>query len=341
MKTEGRGMTRQILAFFSRTFHDNLGVMRHPRPFWLILSAFILHPSSFILSQVVAEKPEFRALVPETAVVEKLAGGYGFTEGPAWDAAGRFLVFSDIPNDRIYKFDPATNAVSDFRRPSGASNGNLYNAKGEFFSCQQDPHRVAVTRLDGTTDYLPDQFEGKALSSPNDVAVKSDGTVWFTDPPYGLGKRKREQTTNNVYCYDPKTKELRAVATDFDGPNGLCFSPDERKLYVADTGKPRHIRALDVSADNQLGGGAVLCRTDKGAADGIRCDAQGNVWASAGDGVQVFNPAGERLGRILVPETPANLCFGGVDESGARDLYLTAQKSLYRVKVTAAGAAAR
>ena len=294
---------------------------------------------------IVAERPEFRALVPDDAVVEKIAGGYGFTEGPAWDAAGKFLVFSDIPNDRIYKFDPATKTVSDFRRPSGASNGNLYNATGEFFSCQQDPHRVAVTRLDGTTDYLPDSWEGKALSSPNDVAVKSDGTVWFTDPPYGLGKRKREQATNNVYCYDPKSKELRAVSTDFDGPNGLCFSPDEKKLYVADTGRPRHIRVFDVSADNQLGGGAVFCKMDKGVADGIRCDSQGNVWASAGDGVQVFNPAGERLGRILVPETPANLCFGGVDagkdEPGRHDLYLTAQKSLYRVKVTAAGAAAR
>ncbi len=312
---------------------------------WCLVTPAIGQPSTVTIGTVseavVAEKPEFLTLVPGDAVVEKLAGGYGFTEGPAWNAAGKFLVFSDIPNDRIYQFDPATKTVADFRRPSGASNGNLYNAAGEFFSCQQDPHRVAVTRLDGTTDYLPDQYQGKALSSPNDVAVKSDGTVWFTDPPYGLGKRKQEQATNNVYCYDPKTKELRAVLTDFDGPNGLCFSPDEKKLYVADTGKPRHIRVFDVSADNQLSGGAVFCRTDKGVADGIRCDALGDVWASAGDGVQVFNPAGERLGRILVPETPANLCFGATDEQGGTNLYLTAHTSLYHVKVKVAGAAAR
>ncbi len=311
-------------------------------PVLLLLAVLCTLPAACHSQTVVVERPEFRALVAENASVEKVVGGFGFLEGPAWNPVEKFLVFSDIPNDCIYKLDPATQAAVDFRRPSGPSNGNIYNARGEFFSCQQEvPHRVSITHLDGTTDYLPDQYEGKALSSPNDVAVKSDGTVWFTDPPYGLGNRKKEQTTNNVYCYDPKTKKMRAVATDFDGPNGLCFSPDEKKLYIADTGKPRHIRVFDVSADNQLGGGAVFCKMDKGVADGIRCDASGNVWSSAGDGVQVFNPAGERLGRILVPETPANLCFGGVDDAGRHDLYMTAHTSLYRVKVTAAGAPAR
>ena len=285
------------------------------------------------------ERPEFRALVPEDAAVEKLAGGFGFIEGPAWNPVEKFLAFSDIPNNRIYRYDPATQTTSDFRRPSGSANGNIYNANGDFFSCEQDPHRVGVMHRDGTMEYLPDASEGKALSSPNDVAIKSDGTVWFTDPTYGLGKRKKEQTTNNVYCYDPKTKSLRPVATDFDQPNGLCFSPDETRLYIADSGKPRHVRVFGVSADNQLSGGAVFCRIDNGVPDGMRCDAAGNLWSTAGDGVQVFNPAGERLGKILVPETPANLCFGGVDGQGRSDLYLTARTSLYRVKVVAAPAA--
>ncbi len=287
------------------------------------------------------EKPEFRQLVPEDARVEKLASGFKFTEGPAWNPVDSFFIFSDERDDRIYRWDPATQTAPVWRHPSGMSNGNLYDARGDLFSCEQGRHLVSVTHPDGSKEDFPDQWEGKAFSSPNDIAVKSDGTVWFTDPPYGLGKRLKEQTSNNVYCYDPKTKVMRAVGTDFDGPNGLCFSPDEKKLYIADTGRPHHIRVFDVSADNELSGGGVFCKPDKGAADGIRCDAAGNVWSSAGDGVQVFNPAGERLGRILVPETPANLCFGGTDEQGRRDLYLTAHSSVYRVKVTAAGAPVR
>lgn len=310
--------------------------MRFPRPL-LLLSACCLLPAACCLSQVVLEKPAFRQLVPEDAKVEKLAGGFKFTEGPAYNPVDGTFVFSDERDDRIYRWDPGTQTAPVWRSPSGMSNGNLFNARGDFFSCEQGRHRVSVTHPDGRQEDFPDQWEGKAFSSPNDVAVKSDGTVWFTDPTYGLAKRQKEQATNNVYCYDPKTKVMRAVATDFDGPNGLCFSPDEKKLYVADTGRPRHIRVFDVSPGNELGGGGVFGQPDKGAADGIRCDAAGNVWASADDGVQVFNPAGERLGRILVPETVANLCFGGLDEQGRRDLYLTAHTSLYRVKVTATG----
>ncbi len=291
---------------------------------------------------VVFEKPEFRQLVPEDATVEKLAGGFKFTEGPAWNPVEKIFVFGDIRDDRIYRWDPATKTAVLWRHPTGMTNGNLFNARGEFFSCEQDPHRVSVTHADGTRETLPDIFEDKPLSSPNDIAVKSDSTIWFTDPPYGLGQRHREQPTDNVYCYNPATKELRAVATDFPGPNGLCFSPDERRLYVADSdGRARHIRVFDVSADNQLSGGAVFCKIDRGVPDGIRCDTAGNVWSSAGDGVQVFNPAGERLGRILCPESPANLCFGGVDESGKTDLYLTARSSLYLVKVKVSGALAK
>lgn len=313
--------------------------LRHLLP---LLSAFLL-PSSFLLSQtVVVERPEFRQLVPEDAVVEKLAGGFKFTEGPAYNPVDGTFVFSDNVDDRIYRYDPATKTAPLWRHPSGMSNGNFFDGLGNFYSCEQDPHRVSVTHPGGSQDFLPDGYGGKPLSSPNDVVAKSDGTIWFTDPPYGLGPRHREQPTNNVYCYDPGTKELRAVATDFPGPNGLCFSPDERRLYVADSdGRARHIRVFDVSEKNELTGGAVFCRIDKGVPDGIRCDAAGNVWSTSGDGVQVFNPAGERLGRILVAETPANLCFGGADAQGQHDLYLTARTSLYRVKVTAAGAPTR
>ena len=313
--------------------------MRPRRLLPLFLVSFVLHPSSFILSQtVVVEKPEFRQLVPEDATVEKLAGGFKFTEGPAYNPVDGTFVFSDERDDRIYRYDPATGATPLWRHPSGMSNGNLFDAKGDFFSCEQDPHRVSVTHPDGTKENLPDGWQGKAFSSPNDIAVKSDGTVWFTDPTYGLAGRKKEQATNNVYCYNPQTKEMRAVVTDFDQPNGLCFSPDEQRLYIDDSGRPHHVRVFDVSADDQLTGGAVFCVIDKGGPDGIRCDAAGNVWSSAGDGVQVFNPAGERLGRILVPQTPANLCFGGTDAQGRHDLFLTVRSSLYRVKVTAAGA---
>ena len=312
--------------------------MRLPR-LLLLLSAFYLLPSAFCLSQtVIYEKPGFHALVPSDATVEKLAGGFVFTEGPSYDPTTGTFLFSDERNDRIYRYDPATSTTPVWRYPSGMSNGNLFNARGDFYSCQQATHRVTLTHKDGTMDLFPDGWQGKAFSSPNDIAVKSDGTVWFTDPTYGLGKRQKEQTTNNVYCYNPATREMRAVITDFDEPNGLCFSPDEKKLYVDDSGRPHHLRAFDVSADDQLSGGAVFCVIDKGGPDGIRCDAAGNVWSSAGDGIQVFNPAGERLGRILVPETPANLCFGGVDARGRRDLFLTVHSSLCRVKVTAAPA---
>ena len=161
---------------------------------------------------------------------------------------------------------------------------------------------------------LVDRFDGKKFNSPNDAVVKSDGTIWFTDPPYGLPKGEtKEQDGNYVFRFDPKTKTTTLAAKDFDMPNGLCFSPDEKKLYVADSGKPRHIRVFDVQPDGTLTGGAVFCQIDKGVPDGIRCDAQGRIFSSAGDGVHIFSPDGKLIGKILVPETPANLCFGGTD----------------------------
>ena len=281
------------------------------------------------------ERPEFRRLVPESATLERLATGFRFTEGPAWHPTGNFLVFSDIPADRMHRFDPATGQVEPFREPSEHANGNTYAPDGTLYTCEHGSRRVRVLRPGGETpEVLVERAEGKLFNSPNDIVVKRDGTVWFTDPDYGLDKRPREQPAHRVYRFDPRTGETKPVLDDFEQPNGLCFSPDERRLYVADSGKPRHVRVFDVAPDGTLSNGRVFCTIDKGVPDGIRCDGEGNLFSSAGDGVHVFNPAGERLGKILVPETTANLCFGGPD---GRDLYLTASKSLYRVRLTASG----
>ena len=285
-------------------------------------------------SPAVIEKPEFRALVPEGAAVEKIVGDFKFTEGPAWNPQKGFLVFSDIPASLLYLYNPTTK-MRIFREPSHQANGNFYDSSGTLYTCEHGGRRVAVQRADGPVETLVDRFEDKRFNSPNDVVVKHDGTVWFTDPTYGLNGRPKEQAANRVYCFEPKTGVLRAVAEDFDEPNGLCFSPDEARLYVADSGKPRHVRVFDVGKDGQLSNGRVFCAIDKGVPDGMRCDRHGNLFSTAEEGVQVFSPAGERLGMIPVPETPANLCFGG---PAWDDLYITARTSLYHIKLTTAAA---
>ena len=182
---------------------------------------------------------------------------------------------------------------------------------------------------------LVDSFNGKKFNSPNDVVVKTDGTLWFTDPDYGLGRNKREMDGNWVYRFDPKSKAVTAVVKDFDKPNGLCFSPDEKKLYVADSGEPHHIRVFDVQKDGTVANGKVFCVIDNGVPDGIRCDTDGRVWSSAGDGVQIFAPDGALIGKILVPESAANLCFGGKD---GKTLFITARSSLYAIETSVRGA---
>ncbi len=312
------------------------------RPIFFVLLLMTLPASSPVFGQsLVVEKPEFRQLVPDDAVVEKLAGGFKFLEGPAWNAVGRFLVFSDIPADKMYWCDPVTKRIAVFREPSRNANGNFIDAAGWLYTCEHSSRQVTFipgikipTRHDLEVGYvviLPREFEGRRFNSPNDIVVKSDRTVWFTDPTYGLGKAPREQATNNVYRLNQQTGELRAVATDFDQPNGLCFSPDEKLLYIADSGKPRHVRVFDVTADNRLTNGRVFCQIDKGVPDGIRCDRHGNLFSSADDGIQIFAPDGTRLGKILVPESPANLCFGAKDWD---ELFITARTSLYHVKLT-------
>jgi gluconolactonase len=284
---------------------------------------------------------EFARCVPSDAKVVKLAGDFMFTEGPTWIREGGYLVFSDIPKNELKRWTPG-GEVTVFRNPSQNTNGNTTDLIGRLLSCEHSGRRVAILEKNGTLRTLVDTFEGKKFNSPNDVVVKSDGTVWFTDPEYGLKtdpttKQKigKEQAGNFVYRHDPKSGKTTAAVRDFVQPNGLAFSPDEKTLYVADSGAPKHIRAFSVAPDGTVSGGAVFCSIDKGTPDGIRVDQAGRVWSSTGDGVQIFGPDGRLIGRILIPESPANLCFGGAD---GKTLFITARKSLYSVRVAVAGA---
>jgi gluconolactonase len=298
----------------------------------LSLAAFTLAAADF----EVGDPAEFQKLFPKDAKVTKLAGGLQFVEGPIWiPEGGGFLVFSDIPANELKRWD-AKGGVQTFRKPSGNANGNTLDREGRLLSAEHNG-RVSRTEKDGKVVTIVDKSEGKQLSSPNDVVVTSDGAIWFTDPDYGLAGRTRETPGNYVYRFDPANSRLTAVVRDTDKPNGLCFSPDERTLYVADSGMPRHIRAFPVNAGGTLGAGKVLAVLDKGAPDGIRCDEGGRVWSSSGDGVQIFSPAGKLLARILLPESAANLTFGGPN---GRTLYMTARTSLYAVD-TLVGAARR
>ncbi len=277
-------------------------------------------------------------LSPE-AKLTAVATGFGFTEGPVWfdDAGvsgGGYLVFSDIPADALKRWDEKS-GVTTFRKPSHSINGNTRTRDGRLVSCEQDNRRVVITEKDGTIKTVADQFEGKQFNSPNDVVVCSDGSIWFTDPTYGLSRgQKREIDKQGVYRAAPDGS-VKCVVDDFDMPNGLCFSPDEKRLYIDDSGKPHHIRVFDVDG-SELKNGRVFCVIDKGVPDGIRCDQRGNVWSSAGDGVQIYSPEGKLLGKIPVPESPANLCFGGAD---GKTLFITARKSLYSIHVNVTAAA--
>jgi gluconolactonase len=279
-------------------------------------------------------RPSF--LAPDAELVQ-LAGDLKFIEGPVWMPGG-FLVFSDIPPEHLMRWDEG-GGLSTFREVSHGTNGNTLDRQGRLISCEHTSRRVTCTEADGTITVLVDRFEGKRFNSPNDVVVKSDGTIWFTDPPYGLPKGEpRELDKNYVFRLDPETKKIATIGHDQEMPNGLCFSPDERRLYVADSGKPRDVWVYDVGADNALSNGRVFCKIDTGGPDGMRCDVDGNLWSSAGDGVHVFSPDGKLLGKIAVPETPANLCFGGPD---GKTLFITARTGLYciRTKTTGAGVA--
>src|SRR5690606_3859648 len=267
--------------------------------------------------------------------------GCRWAEGPVWFKDGNYLLWSDIPNNRMMRYIP-DGGVSVFRADANYSNGNTRDRQGRLVTCEHGARRVTRTEIDGSITVLADSFEGKRLNSPNDVVVHSDGSIWFTDPTYGIQsdyeghKATPEQETNNVYRVDPQTGAIEAMVRDFVQPNGLAFSPDETKLYVADSGSPRHIRVFDVVAGRTLANGRVFCTVDPGLPDGFRFDIDGNLWTSAGDGVHCFAPDGTLIGKILTPERVANLTFGG--PKGNR-LYIAATSSIYAVYLTTNGAA--
>jgi gluconolactonase len=262
---------------------------------------------------------------------------------------GRFLLFSDIPNNRILRWTEENEKVTVFRNPSNYSNGNTRDRQGRLITCEHDSRRVTRTEYDGTITVLVDKFIGKRLNAPNDVVVHSNGSIWFTDPGYGIlsnyeGHIDKFELPINVYRYDPINSEVIVVADDFIRPNGLCFSPDEKLLYIVDTGqpedKPQPIRVYDVVEGRKLANGRLFCETGKGGSDGIRCDIDGNLWTAAGggegsDGVHIFAPDGKLIGKICLPEVCANLCFGGAKHNR---LFMTASQSLYSLFVNAKGA---
>lgn len=288
----------------------------------------------------------FSRLVFGNVHVEKLFTGCRWAEGPAYFAAGRYLVWSDIPNDRMMRWDESDGAVSVFRQPANNTNGHTVDRDGRLVSCEHRGRRVTRTEPDGSITVLADRYDGKRLNSPNDVVVKSDGSVWFTDPPYGIlsdyegDKADSEIGASHVYRIDPSTGAMSIVADDFDKPNGIAFSPDESILYVADTGAshtpngPRHIRAFDVDGTS-LHNSRVFAECQAGMFDGFRCDTQGHVWTSAADGVHCYAPDGAMLGKIRIPEVVANVEFGGRKRNR---LFICGTTSLYAVFVNAQGA---
>jgi gluconolactonase len=320
-------------------------------PLVLVESQQSQHPVVYPDPAVEVIDPRFAKYKVGNAAVERLYTGTRWAEGPVWVADGRYLLFSDIPNNRILRWLEDTGEVSVFRNPSNYTNGNYRDREGRFLSCEHDTRRVTRTEHDGTITVLIDRYQDKKLNAPNDLTVHSDGAIWFTDPGYGImnnyeGHKAAFELPANVYRLDLKTREATVVATDMDKPNGICFSPDEKKLYIVDTGVPRHptdphaIRVYDVEGA-RLKNGRLFADLSPGSSDGIRCDLDGNVWSAAGwgsdsfNGVHIFAPDGTLIGKIHLPETCANLCFGGAKKNR---LFMAASQSLYAVYVDAQGA---
>lgn len=289
----------------------------------------------------------FARLFNSSAKVERLFSGCQWAEGPAYFAAGRYVVWSDIPANRMLRFDETDGGVSVFREPSNNSNGNTVDRQGRLVTCEHGMRRVSRTEHDGSMTVLAESWRGKRLNSPNDVVVKSDGTIWFTDPSYGIdtdfegNKAESEIGACNVYRVDPASGAIDAVITDMARPNGLAFSLDESLLYVADTGRshkpdhPIHMRVYDVGAENGVSGGREFAACTAGFFDGFRLDSDGRIWTSAGDGIHCYDPDGTLLGKVKVPEVTANCVFGGAKRNV---LYICGTTSLYRVRLMVNGA---
>ena len=294
---------------------------------------------------IIALDPRFNRYVIRNTPIRRLHTGTLWAEGPAWNGVGRYLVWSDIPNDVQMRWIEDDGRVTTFRHPSGNSNGNTFDYQGRQLSCEHGGRRVVRYEPGGTITVVAERYQGKRLNSPNDVVVHPGGDIWFTDPPYGIngnyeGFKAEPELPMAVYRVDGRTGQVDKVGDEFGGPNGLCFSPDYKKLYVADTGGPRAIKVFDVDGTTLRNGRTFATLTMPGTttpsgADGIRCDVDGNIWAGARPGVQVIAPTGELLGMIRLPETCANVCFGGAKRNR---LFMTASQSLYAVYVNTTGA---
>ena len=295
----------------------------------------------------VSHDKRFGALYAGHVRIERLWTGARWCEGPAWFGGGRYLVWSDIPNNRIMRLVEPSHDVSVFREHSNNSNGNTVDTLGRLVTCEHLTRRVTMTQHDGRIVVLASRYQGKRFNSPNDVVVKSDGSVWFTDPAYGIDadyegdRQEREVEGCYVYRIDPRTRDVTAVVTDMVRPNGLAFSPDESVLYVVDTGishqenGPKHIRKFRVNGDGAtLSGGEVFADCETGVFDGFRVDTEGRLWTSAGDGVHVYAADGAMLGKFLVPEIVANVTFGGAKRNR---LYICGTTSLYSLFTFAKG----
>src|SRR3989442_4874017 len=291
--------------------------------------------------------PSFAKYRLGLASVEQIATGTGWNEGPVYFGDGRYLLWSDIPNNRIMRWQEETGRVSVYRQPSNNANGNTRDRQGRLVTCEHDTRRVTRTEYDGTIAVLIEKFDGKPINSHNDVVVKSDDSVWFTDPPFGiLGNYEGHMATlelpTNVYRLDPKSGRATVATGDVNRPNGLAFSPDEKKLYIVEAGvTPRVIKVYDVNDDKLANGRAFLTAEADGTPDGLRCDVDGNLWCGWGmgsaqlDGVKIFNSTGKPIGFIALPERSANLCFGGVKRNR---LFMAASHSLYSLYVNTQGA---
>lgn len=289
--------------------------------------------------------PVFRSLVLPNARLEVLGSGLRWLEGPVWLADQDCLIVSDLPNDRLLRWSEH-GGVSVYRAPAGFENGHARDRQGRLVGCSHRHRCITRVELDGSITVLAERFEGKRLNSPNDVVVKSDGSIWFTDPPYGIqtdfeGGKQESELPARVYRLDPASGALTVVADDFQGPNGLCFSPDESRLYIVETGLQfdavplQQIRVFDVSDDATLRNGRFFRQVTPGNADGLRCDEAGRIWSSAGDGVHCIDADGSLLGRIRVPATVSNLCFGG---RALSRLFICAGETLYAIHTNTRGA---
>jgi gluconolactonase len=301
---------------------------------FMLVASLAQEPFPAFGQQLEQASPDFWKVVERDARVEKVAGGFQFTEGPVWNPAG-FLLFSDIPANQIVKFVPGA-APAVFRTPSGNSNGLTYDRSGRLLMCEHSNRRVTRLEPDGTLTVLAASYDGKMLNSPNDIVVRSEGTIYFTDPPFGIPEgQKKELPFQGVYKIAPDGK-LTLLVQDFDRPNGIALSPDEKTLYVDDSVR-LHVRAFDVAADGSISNGRVLAELKSqrpGVPDGLKVDRQGNLYVTGAGGVWVFDKAGKHLGTIVLSELPANCAWGDKD---FRTLYLTARTGLYKIRLKIPG----